>query len=433
MKCPGMDKTGGSDLGYNTEAFLDELEEHKEELYNILLDMIRIDSQSFSDGTGREKEFADYFSDLIKSIGYDTDVFSPLEAGIASHADYFDGRHLENRNNCVAVIPGRNHSVRIMLAAHEDTVTVGDPALWSVNPFGEMKDGKIYGRGACDDKYALAVCFYIFKLMKEKGIILPYDVVLAGFSDEENGGSNGALAACLKYPCTEAIMLDGHCMEIVAGGAGGGIVKVTMNCDDALDSCAKMFDAFELLRQEFDSFAEKRKAEFKSRPYFADTDVPDTTVRYTDVHSGMDGSAMNHLEALVTFYTTKTEAETREEWEEMKKNLNRKLKPMHVHVDSFDMITRFFHFTETAENNKAMKLMSEMVSKYTDKKGEPVGMCLSDYPMFTYYATPNAFGFGGGRPFTAEGGAHQADEYIDCNDLLTYTKVLAAFLMNYDS
>jgi len=418
-------------MTYNVDAFLKIIEDRKEELFTELLDMIKIDSQSYSDGTGKEEEFAEYLAGVFRKMGVEPDVFSPLSVGIEDHKDYFAGRHLEKRNNCVAVFPGIDHSKRIMLAAHEDTVIVGDESKWTVDPFGEIKEGKIYGRGACDDKYALAACVYILKLMKEQGIVLPYDVVVVGFSDEENGGSNGALAACLKYPCDEALMLDGHCMEIVSGGAGGGVVRVNINCDDPLDSCAIMFDAFDLLRKEFEKFAEKRRDEFAPRPYFANTDVPDTTVRFTDVRSGMDGSAMNHLEALITFYTTSDEATIRSEWEEIKDRMNEKLADKHIHVDSFDMITRFFHFTETADNNKAMAYMSDITEKYASKRSIPKGMCLSDYPMFTYYATPKAFGFGGGRTFASEGGAHQVNEFIGCEDLVTYTKVLAAFLMTY--
>jgi len=419
-------------MAYDVEAFLSTIEDRKEELFNELLDMIRIDSQSFSDGTGREEAFADFLADRFRQLGAEPDVFSPLSVGIETHEDYLPGRHLEHRNNCVAVFPGRDHTRRIMLAAHEDTVIVGAHSNWTVNPFGEIKDGRIYGRGACDDKYALAACVFLMKLMKEKGIVLPYDVVVAGFSDEENGGSNGALAACLKYPCDEAIMLDGHNLEIVSGGAGGGIVKVTVSCDDPLSSCEIMFEAFNMLLEEFRGFAQKRREEFKARPYFADTDVPDTTVRYTDVKAGMDGSAMNRLETLITFYTTSDEPSIRAEWEEIRSRMNDRLRDKHIHVDGFEMITRFFHFTETAANNKAMAHMSDITEKYTGKRREPGGMCLSDYPMFTYYATPKAFGFGGGRNFTLPGGAHQKDEFIDCADFVTFTGLLAAFLLTYE-
>ena len=64
-----------------------------------------------------------------------------------------------------------------------------------------------------------------------------------------------------------------------------------------------------------------------------------------------------------------------------------------------------------------------------DKK--PIGMCLSDFPMFTNYGTPTAMTFGCGRFFDMEGGAHQFNEYIECDKLVEFTKIIALFLLNY--
>ena len=417
----------------NISAFLNLIETRKDELFALLSDMIRVDSQSFGDtNTGREEAMARFLAEKIRALGLEPDLYGPLDTGLEQNVDYYPGRHLENRYNCAAVVPGSDHSHRLMLSAHEDTVMVGDPATWSVEPLGgEVKDGRIYGRGACDDKYALAACLYLVKLMQEQGIILPYDVVIAGYSDEENGGGNGAIASGLRYPCDECISLDGHCMQIIAGGAGGGVVKVSLVSDRTCDSCDRMFDGFALLREEWAAFAEKRKAEFNERPYFKGSEVPDSTVRYTDVHSGMGGSTMGRLEACITFYTVHSEEETRAEWAEMTARLNEKLAPLQMHVEGFEMITRFFHFVETEENNKAMALMNELVKELTGQESRPVGMCLSDLPLFVLHTSPRAFGFGGGRAFDLEGGAHQVNEFIDCKDFVDFTKVLAAFLLNY--
>ena len=49
-----------------------------------------------------------------------------------------------------------------MIMGHSDTVQTGDPANWEFDPFcGLIKDGKIFGRGSVDDKYALATALFI--------------------------------------------------------------------------------------------------------------------------------------------------------------------------------------------------------------------------------------------------------------------------------
>src|SRR4051812_43022235 len=55
-----------------------------------------------------------------------------------------------------ARLAGRPGGPRVVLNGHMDTVPVGDPASWSVDPHGaEIRDGRLYGRGACDMKAGL--------------------------------------------------------------------------------------------------------------------------------------------------------------------------------------------------------------------------------------------------------------------------------------
>ena len=54
-----------------------------------------------------------------------------------------------------------------MLMGHIDTVEIGDISNWDFDPLaGVIKDGKILGRGACDDKYALATVIFLLKLFQ---------------------------------------------------------------------------------------------------------------------------------------------------------------------------------------------------------------------------------------------------------------------------
>jgi succinyl-diaminopimelate desuccinylase len=57
-----------------------------------------------------------------------------------------------------AVIRGAAEGPRLVLNGHMDTVPIDDESLWSVEPFsGEIRDGYMYGRGACDMKAGLTV------------------------------------------------------------------------------------------------------------------------------------------------------------------------------------------------------------------------------------------------------------------------------------
>ena len=65
----------------------------------------------------------------------------------------------------------------LVIDSHCDTVDVGNPDLWKVDPFqGDMRDGVIYGRGACDLKGGLASSVYAGKILRQVGV--PDDVTL---------------------------------------------------------------------------------------------------------------------------------------------------------------------------------------------------------------------------------------------------------------
>jgi putative selenium metabolism hydrolase len=73
-----------------------------------------------------------------------------------------------------------------MLNGHMDTVHVSDPEAWTRDPFGaEIVDGMLYGLGSCDMKGGLAAMVYGAKLLRDSGIDLNGDVVVACVVQEE--------------------------------------------------------------------------------------------------------------------------------------------------------------------------------------------------------------------------------------------------------
>ncbi len=60
---------------------------------------------------------------------------------------------LPRRHSIAAVIRGARPGRRLVLNGHMDTVVAGDEALWDSDPFEpSVRDGYVYGRGACDMK-----------------------------------------------------------------------------------------------------------------------------------------------------------------------------------------------------------------------------------------------------------------------------------------
>ena len=148
------------------ETLFQMIDDRKEEMFELLSRLVRIESQSFG-STGNEKEIAEYIHSLCLELGLESSLYSPMELeGFADHPDYLPGRNLENRYNVTAVWKGEADQNELMLMAHTDTVQFGDPANWRFAPTsGEITDGRIYGRGAGDDKSGIAVMLFLTKLL----------------------------------------------------------------------------------------------------------------------------------------------------------------------------------------------------------------------------------------------------------------------------
>ncbi|HEY8948184.1 MAG TPA: acetylornithine deacetylase/succinyl-diaminopimelate desuccinylase family protein, partial [Rhizomicrobium sp.] len=94
------------------------------------------------------------------------------------------------RINVVARREGKNKGPCVHFNSHIDVVQTG--AGWTVDPFGgEVKDGKVYGRGACDMKGGLAASVVAVEALLDAGLDLPGAIEISGTVDEESGGYGG--------------------------------------------------------------------------------------------------------------------------------------------------------------------------------------------------------------------------------------------------
>lgn len=91
---------------------------------------------------------------------------------------------LPGRANLMAELPGTDPSLpALVFICHMDTVVVGDG--WTLPPFAAVeRDGRIYGRGACDMKSGLACCLSAFAQAAQAS--RPRTLKFIGTVDEED-------------------------------------------------------------------------------------------------------------------------------------------------------------------------------------------------------------------------------------------------------
>ncbi len=94
------------------------------------------------------------------------------------------------RVNVVGRRRGRTDRPCVHLNGHLDVVPVGTG--WSCDPFGgELRDGRIYGRGASDMKAGIAAAVFATECIRRAGVELAGTVEISGTADEESGGWAG--------------------------------------------------------------------------------------------------------------------------------------------------------------------------------------------------------------------------------------------------
>ena len=186
---------------------LHQIDDDRQEIIAFEQELIRRPSE-----TGNEKPCQDFLGDWLRHAGYKVDVFTPDE--VAGGKD-FRGRPLavdyRQRPNVVAVQRGTGGGRSLLVMSHVDTVPVGPLEHWTVPPCGgEIHDGKIYGRGAQDDKEGIVAQTFALECIGRAGLQLKGDVTLCSVVDEEGGGSMGSWACMAKgYRADAGIYCDG--------------------------------------------------------------------------------------------------------------------------------------------------------------------------------------------------------------------------------
>lgn len=95
--------------------------------------------------------------------------------------------------NLVATREGGAPGPRLAFNAHVDVVPIGEEAAWTYPPFGaEIHDGRVYGRGAGDDKASVTAQVMAGVALARAGGPLAGALIITEVADEETTGALGA-------------------------------------------------------------------------------------------------------------------------------------------------------------------------------------------------------------------------------------------------
>jgi len=160
--------------------FIKRVEGKREALIALTQDLIRI--PTLNPPGENYREICEYLSKRLKKHGFEVEALRAF--GTPGDSDRYP------RWNVVARKEGARAGDCVHFNSHTDVVEVGRG--WTFDPFGaELKDGNIYGRGACDMKGGLATSIIAVEAFLETWPDFSGAIEVSGTADEESGGFGG--------------------------------------------------------------------------------------------------------------------------------------------------------------------------------------------------------------------------------------------------
>lgn len=181
--------------------------------------LVRIPSVS---GTDAEHDAQAAMAERLAAGGLDVDHWPIDLTAITTHAD-FPGMEVDRSEawGLVGRLAGHGDGPTLMLNGHVDVVPTGDPAAWSGDPFsGEVRDGRIHGRGACDMKAGLLAAHWAVQAIRDVGVRLAGDVVVAPVQGEEDGGLGSFALLQRGWTADACVIAEPTELDVIPANAG---------------------------------------------------------------------------------------------------------------------------------------------------------------------------------------------------------------------
>lgn len=164
----------------HADKLIREIEARRDDLIALTQDLLRI--PTLNPPGENYRDICEYLGKRLGSGGFDIEM-------VRAHGAPGDSEKYP-RWNVIARREGKTPGECVHFNSHIDVVDVG--LGWTKDPFGgELEDGKIYGRGACDMKGGLAASIVAAEAFLAVHPDFSGAIEISGTADEESGGYGG--------------------------------------------------------------------------------------------------------------------------------------------------------------------------------------------------------------------------------------------------
>lgn len=200
-------------------AVLDQLDQLVPEMVRDICSMVQLPSVSGTDG---ENEAQAAMAKRLDAGGLDVDHWRIDLDALAAHPD-FPGMEVDRTEawGLAGRLPGTGGGATLLLNGHVDVVPTGDPDAWTDGPFsGDVVDGRILGRGACDMKAGLLAAHWAVQAIRTARVALRGDVVIAPVQGEEDGGMGSFALLQRGWTADVCVIPEPTELDVIPANAG---------------------------------------------------------------------------------------------------------------------------------------------------------------------------------------------------------------------
>ena len=222
----------GTGMAETEQRIVDEIARRADELVALASDLIGFDTTTRArddDPPRDEAALQKYLAARMRAAGAEADVWEPAPEDVADSPITPPGLRFDGRPQLVARFPGAGPGRSLLFNGHIDVVTAEPRERWTSDPFrAEVRDGKLYGRGACDMKGGIAAMVFAAEALAATGPRLAGDLLVCTVTDEESTGAGGVAAVAHGVRADAAIVTEPTNGDVQIACRGSVIPTITV-------------------------------------------------------------------------------------------------------------------------------------------------------------------------------------------------------------
>jgi acetylornithine deacetylase len=384
--------------------------------------------------TGSEDRVAEWVAAALRDMGLEVELVTPDPALVRADPDW-PGQEMD-RTALPVVIgrAGRAGGRRLILSGHLDVVPPGDPETWTVDPWGgEVRDGRLYGRGACDMKGGVAAILGAVRALRSSGRLdqLDGELMVVLVPSEEDGGQ-GTLAAIRAGATSDlAIITEPSNLDVVVAHAGAITFRLTVpgraahasQRREGVSALDKLFALTKALEAD-----ESRRNDAETDPLMTALGLPYPTIIGIVGGGEWASTVLDRITADGRYGVRlgQTAAEAEAELRAAVEAACAADEFLRDHPATVEISGGRFGSARVASDHPLPVGLADTVEEVTGRRpallGEPYG---ADMQMFVNVGATPCVIFGPGDVRVA----HSADEFVPLDEVETCARVLAAWVI----